>query len=246
MKRISLIVAGALACLAFASVGTAAAMPTEGIVNTSCTTTSSSAVVGNKVTARVTGRNVDPSQMEFAECKVVKKVLRTVIKRVVESPMVVEGFRITPSITSEAPLTIKYKGLFRGADTATEIRLAFKVTYTAAASVEPETPRINATCTTSSKNVIGSKVKITVAGRNVARSQQKFAECPTVKKVADKMLSLRIEKPKVFDGFRCTPTVLTGGEGTVEPQKVRYSCVFRGADTSTEIRLKFSVTYNTD
>lgn len=246
MKRISAVLAGALACLAFAAVGTAAAMPTEGIVNTSCTTTSSSAVVGNKVTARVTGQNVDPSQMEFAECKVVKKVLNTVIKRVVESPTVIEGFRITPSITSEAPLTIKYKGLFRGADTATEIRLAFKVTYTAAATVEPETPKINATCTTSSKNVIGNSVKITVAGKNVARSQQKFAECPTVKKVANKMLSLRIEKPKTFEGFRCTPSVLTGGEGTVEPQIVKYSCVFRGADTSTEIRLNFKVTYNTD
>jgi hypothetical protein len=114
------------------------------------------------------------------------------------------------------------------------------------APVEPETPKINTTCTTNSKNVIGNKVTITVAGKNVARSQKKFAECPTAKKVANKMLSLRIEKPKVFEGFRCTPTVLTGGEGTVEPQEVKYNCVFRGADTATEIRLKFKVTYNTD
>jgi hypothetical protein len=111
---------------------------------------------------------------------------------------------------------------------------------------EPETPKVNTTCTTASKNVISKNVKITVAGKNVAESQMKFAECPTVKKVANKMLSLRIEKPKVFEGFRCTPSVLTGGEGTVEPQTVKYSCLFRGADTSTEIRLKFKVTYNTD
>jgi hypothetical protein len=111
---------------------------------------------------------------------------------------------------------------------------------------EAETPKINTTCTTNSKNVIGNKVKITVAGKNVAKSQEKFAKCPTVKKVANKMLSLRIEKPKVYEGFRCTPTVLTGGEGTVEPQKVKYSCLFRGADTATEIRLKFAVTYNQD
>jgi hypothetical protein len=111
---------------------------------------------------------------------------------------------------------------------------------------EPETPKVNTTCTTNSKNVISKNVKITVAGKNVAESQMKFAECPTVKKVANKMLSLRIEKPKVFEGFRCTPSVLTGGEGTVEPQTVKYSCLFRGADTSTEIRLKFKVTYNTD
>ena len=94
--------------------------------------------------------------------------------------------------------------------------------------------------------MIGNKVTITVAGKNVAKSQEKFAKCPIVKKVANKNLSLRIEKPLVFEGFRCTPRVMTGGEGTVEPQKVAYSCLFRGADSSTEIRLRFTVTYNTD
>ena len=128
MKRISLILAGALACLLLASVGTAAAMPTEGIVNTSCSTTSNF-VVGHKLTTTVTGKNVAPSQMKYAECKIVKKVLNTVIKREVERPQAIEGFRITPSITSETPLKISYTGLFRGADTATEIRLKFKVTY---------------------------------------------------------------------------------------------------------------------
>ncbi len=114
------------------------------------------------------------------------------------------------------------------------------------ASAMPTEGIVNTSCTTSSKNVVGKKVTITVAGKNVAPEQMEFAECKIVKKVADKMLSLRIEKPKVFEGFRCTPTVLTGGEGTVEPQKVRYNCLFRGADTATEIRLKFTVTYNTD
>jgi hypothetical protein len=128
MKRISLALAGALACLLFASVGTAAAMPTEGIVNTACST-SSNFVAGHKLTATVTGKNVAPSQMKYAECKIVKKVLNSVIKKEVESPTVIEGFRITPSIVKEAPLVIKYTGLFRGADTATEIRLKFKIEY---------------------------------------------------------------------------------------------------------------------
>jgi hypothetical protein len=114
------------------------------------------------------------------------------------------------------------------------------------ASAMPTEGIVNTSCTTNSKNVIGKKVTITVAGKNVDPSQMEFAECKVVKKVANKMLSLRIEKPKVFEGFRCTPTVLTGGEGTVEPQTVRYNCLFRGADTATEIRLKFKVTYNTD
>jgi hypothetical protein len=111
---------------------------------------------------------------------------------------------------------------------------------------EAETPTIKTTCMTNSKNVIGNKVKITVFGMNVAQSQKKFAQCPIVKKVANKNLSLRIEKPLVFEGYRCTPRVLTGGEGTVEPQKVAYNCLFRGADTATEITVKFKVTYNTD
>lgn len=109
------------------------------------------------------------------------------------------------------------------------------------APVEPETPKINTTCSTTSKNVTTKNVAITVTGKNVAESQKKFAECPTVKKVANKMLSLRIEKPKVFEGFRCTPSVVHA-----EPDVVKYSCLFRGADTSTEIRLKFTAHYDMD
>jgi hypothetical protein len=128
LKRISLFLAGALACLLFAAVGTAGAMPTEGIVNTSCST-SSNLVAGHKLTATVTGKNVDPTQMKYAECKIVKKVLNSVIKQELLKPAVVEGFRITPKMVKEAPLIVKYTGLFRGADTATEIKLAFKIEY---------------------------------------------------------------------------------------------------------------------
>lgn len=128
MKRLSVALAAAFACLLLASVGTAAAMPTEGIVNSECSVTNNH-VAGRRLTTTVTGKNVAPSQMKYAECKIVKKVLNTVVKREVESPQAIEGFRITPSIVSETPLTIKYTGLFRGADTATEIRLKFKITY---------------------------------------------------------------------------------------------------------------------
>jgi hypothetical protein len=114
------------------------------------------------------------------------------------------------------------------------------------ASAMPTEGIVNTSCTTNSKNVIGNKVTIRVAGKNVDPTQMEFAECKIVKKVANKMLSLRIEKPKVWEGFRCTPTVYTKGQGTEEPQVVKYSCLFRGADTATEIRLNFKVTYNTD
>jgi hypothetical protein len=111
---------------------------------------------------------------------------------------------------------------------------------------EPEIPKINTTCKATSNNVVGNRITATIAGKNVAKSQQRFANCGYARKVIKGLTSIRIEKPKVVEGFRCTPSVLTGGEGTVEPQKVRYSCLFRGADTATEIRLNFTVTYNTD
>jgi hypothetical protein len=114
------------------------------------------------------------------------------------------------------------------------------------AAAMPTEGTVNTACTANSKNVIGKKVTVTVTGKNVASSQMQFAECKIVKKVANKLLSLRIEKPLVFEGFRCTPRVLTTGQGTEEPQVVKYNCLFRGADTATEIRLKFKVTYNTD
>ncbi len=114
------------------------------------------------------------------------------------------------------------------------------------ASAMPTEGTVNTACTTNSKNVIGNKVTVRVAGKNVDPTQMEFAECKIVKKVANKMLSLRIEKPKVFEGFRCTPTVYTKGQGTEEAQEVKYSCLFRGADTATEIRLTFKVTYNMD
>jgi hypothetical protein len=127
MKRISLILAGALACLV-AVVGTAGAMPTEGTVNTTCST-SSNLVAGHKLTATVNGKNVDPTQMKYAECKIVRRVLNQVINKELLKPTVIEAFRITPKMVKEAPLIVKYTGLFRGADTATEIKLAFKIEY---------------------------------------------------------------------------------------------------------------------
>jgi hypothetical protein len=111
---------------------------------------------------------------------------------------------------------------------------------------EPETPHLSATCKATSNNVVGNKVTVKVTGKNVAKSQQRFANCGVVRKVVKGLTSIRIEKPKTLEGYRGTPSVLTGGEGTVEPQKVRYSCLFRGADTATEIRLMFTVTYNQD
>lgn len=104
-----------------------------------------------------------------------------------------------------------------------------------------ETPSVERTCTTTSKNVITDNVKGTVVGRNVDSSQAKYAQCPTVKKVMNKMLSLRIEEPKIFEGFDCTPSVVQ-----TDPDVVRYKCVFKGADTATFIRINFTAKYDQD
>jgi hypothetical protein len=128
MKRISLILAGALACLLLASVGTAAAMPTEETINNTCVATSKN-VVGNKITATVTGKNVAPSQQRFAGCGIVRKVVKGLTTTRIEKPKIIEGFRCTPTVLTTGPDVVKYSCLFRGADTATEIRIKFKVTY---------------------------------------------------------------------------------------------------------------------
>lgn len=104
-----------------------------------------------------------------------------------------------------------------------------------------EIPNIERTCTTTSKNVITKNVQGKVLGEFVDPSQAKYAKCPTVKKVMNRMLSYRYEEPKVFEGFRCTPTVTQ-----TEPDIVNYRCVFKGADTATFIRLTFTARYDMD
>jgi hypothetical protein len=116
---------------------------------------------------------------------------------------------------------------------------AFGVMLAAAtgASAKP----IERTCATTSKNVTTKNVQGFVYATNVDPSQASFAKCPTVKKVMNKMLSLRIEEPKVFEGFRCTPVVVQ-----TEPDIVNYKCVFKGADTATFIKLIFTAKYDMD
>jgi hypothetical protein len=115
------------------------------------------------------------------------------------------------------------------------------IAVSASAASAAGTKPIERTCTTTSKNVTTKNVQGFVYGTNVASSQAGFAKCPTVKKVMNKMLSLRIEQPKVFEGFRCTPSVVQ-----TEPDIVNYKCVFKGADTATYIKLIFTAKYDQD
>jgi len=111
--------------------------------------------------------------------------------------------------------------------------LAFSAT--AAAKPAPKT------CTTYSKNVIGSKVTGTLTASNVNSVQKEFATCAHAKKVMNRILSLRIEEPKSVQAFYCVPTVLK-----TSPDVVRYKCTFKGADTPMFVKLVFQVKYDLD
>jgi hypothetical protein len=129
MRRNSPILAGVIACFLFAAVGTAAAMPTEENPPTQNCNLVSKNVVGKKFKAKVAAKNVDPSQARYATCAYVKKVAGGLTSLRIEEPKVVQGFRCTPKVLSTEPDVVKYACLFRGADTATEIRITFKVKY---------------------------------------------------------------------------------------------------------------------
>lgn len=119
---------------------------------------------------------------------------------------------------------------------------ALVLAFTATAVAMPtEENRPTQNCNLVSKNVVGKKFKAKVAAKNVDHSQARYATCAYAKKVAGGLTSLRIEEPKVVHGFRCTPRVTS-----TEPDVVRYSCLFLGADTATEIKITFRVKYDLD
>ena len=133
MKRISLALAATLTCLLLASVGTAAAMPTEENVNTS---------LHRHLQKR--DRQQDHGHGRRQERRSLTDASRRLRDRheggdkVLTTPdREAEGRRRLPLHPDRAdrrrstvePQVVKYNCLFRGADTATEIRLKFKVTY---------------------------------------------------------------------------------------------------------------------
>lgn len=118
---------------------------------------------------------------------------------------------------------------------------ALGVSIVAASGASASTPPVKRTCITKSKNVTTRNVRGKLVGTNVDPLQARFATCKTARKVMNRILGLRIEKPKISEGFRCTPNVVR-----TKPDVVRYKCVFKGADTATFIRLTFTAKYDMD
>lgn len=223
MRRSLLVLAGALALplLAFGSSAGAA---------TTCTVSSPN-VVGETVSGSLTSRDVDPSQARFATCGYAEKVMSQVSEARIEEKGSVAGFYCQiVAVKKSNPPVLNYSCTFKGADTATFIKLTFSLKF------RPSTP-----CGTSSPNVIGHKVQGVLSARNVNPIQARFATCANAQAAMKKITGLRVEEPRSVRGLYCMPTVLQ-----TEPDLVRYVCLFKGADTPMFVKLVFKVKYDLD
>lgn len=94
------------------------------------------------------------------------------------------------------------------------------------------------TCSTEgARNVQGGPISSTISG-TLDTSQNDVGTCETADAVVRGVTASAAEKPVTVDGFRCTPSVVSTG-----PDVVRWSCNFKGADTDTDVTLRFEATY---
>ena len=124
MHRLSIVLAGAAACLVLALGGTAAAKAAP----KTCVTNSHN-VIGSKVTGKLTSSNVNSVQKEFATCAHAKKVMNRVTAYRYEEPKSVAGFYCLPTVLATTPDVVKYRCEFKGADTPMFVKLVFQVKY---------------------------------------------------------------------------------------------------------------------
>jgi len=92
-------------------------------------TASSPNVLGHTIEGTLTSSNVDPSQARFATCAQAKQVMVKTTELRVEEPRSTKAFYCVPAVKSTAPDLVAYKCTFKGADTATFIKLLFQVKY---------------------------------------------------------------------------------------------------------------------
>lgn len=124
MRRTFLILTAVAACaILVASASAGAKTPAK-----TCTASSPN-VIGHTVEGTLTSSNVDPSQARFATCAQAKKVMVRTTELRVEEPRATKAFYCVPTVKSTAPDVVAYKCTFKGADTATFIKLVFQVKY---------------------------------------------------------------------------------------------------------------------
>lgn len=94
------------------------------------------------------------------------------------------------------------------------------------------------TCSTEgARNVQESPISSTLSG-TLDTGQNDVGTCQTADAVVRGVTASAAEKPVTVDGFRCTPSVVSTG-----PDVVKWSCNFKGADTDTDVTLRFEATY---
>ena len=124
MRRTFLILSAVAACAMLSLAASAGAKtPAQ-----TCTASSSN-VIGKTIKGTLTSSNVDPSQARFATCAQAKQVMVKTTELRVEEPRATKAFYCVPTVKSTGPDVVAYKCTFKGADTATFIKLTFQVTY---------------------------------------------------------------------------------------------------------------------
>ncbi|HEV7616072.1 MAG TPA: hypothetical protein VGO36_07560 [Solirubrobacterales bacterium] len=124
MRRTFLLTTAVAACALLAlSASAGAKTPAQ-----TCTASSPN-VIGHTIKGTLTSSNVDPSQARFAACAQAKKVMVKTTELRIEMPRSTKAFYCVPTVKSTAPDVVAYKCTFKGADTATFIKLLFEVKY---------------------------------------------------------------------------------------------------------------------
>jgi hypothetical protein len=124
MRRTFLTLFAVAACATLALAATASAKtPVQ-----TCTASSPN-VIGHTVKGTLTSSNVDPSQARFATCAQAKQVMVKTTELRIEKPRPTKAFYCVPTVKSTEPDVVAYNCTFKGADTATFIKLVFQVKY---------------------------------------------------------------------------------------------------------------------
>lgn len=137
MPRSPLLVFCALVCAALALAPAVAAHdgphpPTATAGGPEACVAASSQVVGGKIHGKLTSSNVDPLQARFATCGQAKRVMKKVAELGLEQPRGdVGGFFCRPTVFATEPDFVSYICTFKGADTATFVKLTFAIQYKA-------------------------------------------------------------------------------------------------------------------
>jgi len=117
---------------------------------------------------------------------------------------------------------------------------ALAITALAASSASARSSSGERTCTTTSKNVTTKNVTGTAIWSHISRPETPLTQCPVITSVMNKMLGGRIETPRLWESYRCRPTVTQ-----THPDVVDYKCIYRGAvNTNAFARLTFTARYD--